>query len=159
MIVNIQRMCISQLYRYNTNNYPRDAVGKDTYPDDYKIEANKTRLCEYVSFLDGYTALKLSKKTFGILIKYNNIGWKTGRVSVPRDSRQEHAEDLWACEKELYRSGLFDGTKWFFRFSTNSPKDGIPSYPITTPRHVLEKNCYVDEGILCSRKSRQHLVL
>lgn len=129
----IQRVKLDELSRYNTNNYPINAHPFGlSLTDDYWKEIEKTHLKQYAEFTD-YQTLTLTDRTIDILKKYNKLCSIVGRLC-------SRAEELWSCIPELDESGLFkDCTRWFFRFSTNSPKDGEPDFPVYSEYDVLEK--------------------
>lgn len=143
----VQKVDIFYLGRYNTNNYPVDAIlNQDTLKYQtqvYEEEIQRTNLKRYVHHLNNldpanqWTEVKLSDKTLNILKKFNGAGWRSGHLVLPQDT--DSFDELWSCVEELKQTGLFDGRRWFFRFSRNSPKDGIPSFPVLSEYDVLEK--------------------
>jgi hypothetical protein len=130
-MVKIERVNVSGLKSYNTCNLPKDAKSDGPHHLDYETEVRRTELRNYIH-LTNYIELKISANMLAILKEYNNNSWKTGRL-------WGELNELWEQEAELDASGLFDGRRWFFRFSSNSPKDGTPDYPVVSAKDVLEK--------------------
>ena len=137
--INIQKVDPNLLARYNTCNYP---CGEAL---DYEEELVKTSLHLYIDFLNAlepdnpWIEVSLSDRTTSILKKFNSSSWKTNRLSLPPDCSDDDFSELWSCAAELRETGLFDGSRWFFRFTRNSPKDGTPFYPVVSEQDVLEK--------------------
>ncbi len=136
-MIRIERVRLYDLQRYNTCNYPKDAVTPAIQSLSYTDELRKTYLHNYVSefnalYLDNpWLSLSLSPRTLAIIKKYNAKCWKSGMLL--------DSDELWSCVPELAGSGMFIGTRWFFRFSKSSPKDGVPSFPVLSEYDVLKK--------------------
>jgi hypothetical protein len=144
----IQKINTFSLPRFNTCNYSKDEVkdevnsmSEEEFKIFYEKTLRKTGLDQYVRYLkdEQWIEVHLSPITISILKKYNNSSWKCNRLVIPELSEEDNFNELWSCVGELKKTGLFNGTRWFFRFARNSPKDGLPSFPVLSEYDVLKK--------------------
>lgn len=134
MDVIIERCRIDSDVDNNTCNHPRDDNDLEVMNLDYKTELSKTLLMNYAHII-GYPiewSYRFEPNEVSILLKSCDIGMKTGRTF----SCNEDLEPL----IERFQKNWVEG-KWFFRFNSSSPKDGVHSYPIISGKQVIEKIC------------------
>lgn len=131
MEVIIERVRNDSGFDNNTNNHPRDENDLEVKDLDYKTELSKTHLMNYASII-GYPIVwsyQFQPKEVRTLLQCCEIGMKTGRTLL-------FNEELEPLIQRLEKNWI--PGKWFFRFSSSSPKDGMHSYPIISAKQVIE---------------------
>src|SRR5581483_7407864 len=121
--MNIERVNPDLNHEYNTSNHPKDPNDMDIQDKKYDIELDKTRLCNYMSLIGYPTSwtYTLTEDEASILLECATVGKKVGSARLFKDELEPIINRL----NKDWQSGL-----WFFRFDSNSPKDGNPVFPI-----------------------------
>ncbi len=143
----VKRIDRFELGVHNTNNYPIDSISRPDIPkyslNDYNTELQKTHLNHFVQYMNklspdnAWQKIHLSDNLFNLLKRYNETSHSFGMLKFSEENPQN---ELWNGCDELANSKLFDsGQRWFFRFASNSPKDGTPNFPVLSEYDVIEK--------------------
>lgn len=124
----VDRVSLYDNSERNTNNH---MPGDDVKHLDYYTELNRTRLCNYIHLIDypvshTYT---FSEKEHKILLTVSENGRKIGK---PSSLFKEDLDPIIERLKLEWLEGM-----WFFRFDSNSPKDGYGEYPVFNPKQVI----------------------
>lgn len=145
-MVTIERVDCNTIV-HNTNNYPLDALphSEEIRMDQYHNEIEKTHLKHYYKDMNAmyprhpWIPIELSPSIIKTLLLFNNTCSKTGRLSLPPSEDDYRA--LWDCAAAIEeRVTLFKRSgSWFFRFSSSSPKDGLPDFPVLSGVDVAKK--------------------
>jgi hypothetical protein len=130
------------LTSYNTNNYPTFAIGEledENNAKDYTTEVSKTNLHKYIGLLQQFVQIQLDDKLMEFLKKYNKHCSPFGYLFNYDDECSLENFHMFAEKIYNQHPHIFNGTSWFFRMTTASPKDGTPQYPVEYANEVLEK--------------------
>lgn len=116
----------------NNCNFLKNPDDADIQHLDYDTEIAKTNLLNYAHLIDYkiHHIYTFTPDEISTLLECMNICIKVGRCSHLVD---EDLEPIIRRLQEYWYPG-----QWFVRFNSCSPKDGIGSFPITTPRKLIE---------------------
>jgi len=127
----VERVYIDNSYlsKINTRNHQKDPNDQEILELDYETEFKKTNLMNYAKLINypigwSYT---FTDDELVILIKYASDYLKNYLSMVDMQPIVDRFSQNWV-----------EGT-WFCRFNSKSPKDGVPNYPITCARDVINK--------------------
>lgn len=134
-MIIVEEIDINDVHKYNTNNHPKETLNNKFYDEvkdqDYKIELNRTNLMNYADLINYPIAWKyeFNKDEMKIL---KDCAEKGQFLSSARIYKEE-IEPIVDRFNDSWRDG-----KWFFRFNSRSPKDGMHEYPMYLPNQIIE---------------------
>lgn len=144
----IERVRYDNLTNINTCNYPKNPNDTDIIDLDYATEIKKTNLMNYAEIINYPIAWSYEFGTdeIKLLIDISSNYIKNGETNKINENINlivDRLENVWPNT----------GQKYFFRFNSMSPKDGIPQFPVINAQQVIHKivtskrawNCMMEE--------------
>jgi len=134
----------------NNNNNPIEIIPSEydkVYNLNYETEVARTNLVRWKNIINypiifEYT---FTKSDIDILKRSCNIGIISGRIPLL------YKEELEIIIKNLNKIMLTYDSEygWFVRFNRASPKDGVATFPLMTPEHVIRQIVTSKRALQC----------